>query len=314
MGITLDTDMYLLCSMFNISRKKISDEYSGMSVEEIMKAEAAQGNRAAANFDQSILSNPVKLIELFQLNDPGNKFAILHNMNEQDLDELLPLLSPEDLAIGLNYFTKDKLLNMLEDLPKKELVKYAMEMFSPEQLIQYMPEEQLNKALMSTDMDKGLEIKYLQALKPEVLAQMYEAATDQDAPGSENMGMDGKAQYDGKQLYQQIVALPDNKFKEAMLSMPTQSKKDFIFKMTKDDPKIFLMFDSKAYCNIINQRKEKADMVKSANVIDEKQLVKMVSQLPQDLTAAVLTQIDTKKFADVLLAKFKNILSQIIAG
>lgn len=314
MGITLDTDMYLLCSMFNISRKKIADEYSGMSVEEIMKAEAAQGNRAAANFDQSILSDPVKLIELFQLKDPGNKFAILSNMNERDLDELLPLLSPEDLAVGLKYFTKDKLLDLIEHMPKEELVKYAMQMFSPQQIIQYMPEEQLNKALTSTEMDKGLEIKYLQSLKPEVLAQMYEAATGQPAPGSENVGLDGKANLDGRQLYNSIVALPDDKFQEAMLGIPIQNKKDFLFKISKDDPKVFLMFDPKAYCDIIGQRKEKSEMVQYANTIDENQLVKMVSQLPQDLTAAVLTQIDTKKFADVLMSKFKNILSEIVAG
>jgi hypothetical protein len=31
----------------------------------------------------------------------------------------------------------------------------------------------------------------------------------------------------------------------------------------------------------------------------------MLEELPKDLTAVVLTQIDTKKFADVLLANFK---------
>lgn len=314
MGITLDTNMYLLCSMFNISYKKITDEYSGMSVEDIMKAEAAQGNTAAASFDQSVLNDPNKLIELFELQNPGNKFAILSNMNERDLDELLPLLKPQDLTVALNYFTKDKLLNMFEELPKEELVNYVMQMFAPEQLMQYMPEEQLNKALQSTDMDKSLEIKYLKTMKPEILAQMYEAATGQEAPGSQNVGMDGKAKYDSKELYNSIVSLPDDKFQDAMLAIPTQNKKDFMSKMAKEDPKIFQMFDSDAYCNIINQRKEKADMVLYANVIDEKQLVNMVSQLPQDLTAAVLTQIDTDKFADVLLSKFKNILSQVIAG
>lgn len=314
MGITIDANMYLLCSMFNISRKKLAHEYSNMNVEEIMKAEAKQGNTAAANFDKSVLGDPIKLIELFELKDPGNKFAILRNMNEHDLDEILPLLSPEDLATGLNFFTKDKLLDLTNDLPKEQLVKMSFEMFSPEQLMQFMPEEQLNKALSSQDMDKSLEIKYLQSLKPEIMAQMLEAVTGEPATGAENIGLDGQANLDKAALYTQLTALPDDKFQEAMLNIPTQNKRDFMLKMSKDNPKIFEMFESDAYTNIINQRKEKQDIVNSAQVLDPKHLVKMIAQLPQELTAAVLTQIDTKKFADILLASFKDILNKIVAA
>lgn len=314
MGISINIDTYLFCSMFNISATKLYSEYSGKSIEEIMQAEAAQGNPEAAKFDKAILNDPVKLIELFQLKDPENKFAILSNMNEHDLKELLPLLEQADLMVGLNFFTKDKLLAMAEDLPKEQLVKMAFEMFSPEQLMQFMPEKQLDKALMSTDMDKGLEIKYLQTLKPEILAQMLESVTGQ-AAGSGDVGLDGKPRgLNASDLASQITALPDDKFQEAMINIPPQNKRDFILRMTKDDPKIFLMFDSDAYTNIINQKKEKQDIVKSAKVIQPEQLVKMIAQLPQDLTAAVLTQIDVKKFADVLMSSFKQILGQLVAG
>lgn len=313
MGIALNVDTYLFCSMFNISAKKLSTEYSGKSIEEIMKSEAAQGNTAAAKFDSSVLSDPVKLIELFKLKDPANKYAILSNMNENDLDNLLPLLEEADLVTGLNYFTKEKLLSMSEGLPKDQLVNMTFQMFSPEQIMQLMPEGQLNKAILSTDMDKGLEQKYLKTLKPEIMAQMLEAATGQPVTGAQSFGLDGKAKLDGEALYSQINALPDDKFQEAMVNIPPQNKRDFMLKMSQENPKIFLMFDSSAYINIISNKKEKQDIVKSANVIEGDQLVKMISQLPQNLTASVLTQLDTKKFADVLLAQFKDILSQVMA-
>lgn len=314
MSITIDANMNLFYGLFNISPKKLAHEYSGMTVEEIMKAEAEQGNAAAAKFDREILSNPIKLIELFELRDPGNKFAILHNMNERDLEELLPLLQKADLLTGLNFFTKDKLLDMVEDLPKEELVKFTFQMFSPEQLMQFMPEDQLNKILTSKDMDKNMELKYLQTIKPEVLAQMLEAATGQPVAGAENIGLDGQANLDGQALITQISNLPDDKFQEAMLGMPQQNKRDFVLKLTKDNPKLYLSVDSRTYTDIINNRKEKEDIVKAANVLEPKYLVKMIGQLPQDLTAVVLTQIDTKRFADMLLANFKNVLSQIIAA
>lgn len=313
MGITIDADMYLICSMFNVSYKKIANEYSGMSVEEIMQAEAKQGNTAAAQFDAEVLSNPVKLIELFQLKDPGNKFSILQNMNENDMQDLLPLLQQKDLVVGLNYFSKDKLLDMMKDLPMEQLVKMTFQMFSPEQVMQFLPEEQLNKALQSTDMDKNLEIKYLQTMKPEVMAQMLEAATGQPVPTSQNSGLDAQAGYDKQALFSQIASLPDDKFKEAMLGIPTQNKRSFLLKMSQEEPKIFQMFDAEAYTKMVGQRKQKEDMVKSAIVLEQDSLVKMISQLPKDLTAAVLTQIDTGKFADVLQSQFKDILKQIVA-
>jgi Mg/Co/Ni transporter MgtE len=300
--------------MFNISYKKISNEYSGMTVDEIMKAEAEQGNTAAAKFDSSILGNPIKLIELFGLKDVGNKYAILSNMNEHDLDELLPMLEVEDLVIGLNFFTKDKLIELINELPIEQLVKLTFEMFPPDKIMQYMPQDQLDKVLTSDKMDKSLEIKYLKTLPPEVLAKMIEAATGQPAAGAEKLGMDGKPQFDGQNLFNQIVALPDDKFQEAILGMPTKNKQGFILSMAKENPKIFELFEPEAYTNIINSRKDKEDIIKSAHVIEQDQLVKMIQQLPQDLTAVVLTQIDTKKFADILIANFKDILSQIVAG
>ncbi len=316
MGITIDANTYLLCSLFNISYKKITHQYSGMTVEEIMEAEAEQGNTAAANFDKTVLNDPIKLIELFQLKDPGNKFAILRNMNEHDLEELLPLLEQADLIMGLNFFTKDKLLVLMEDLPKEQLVKFTLEMFSPEHLMQLMPEYHMNRVLMSTEMkeNKGLELKCLESINPEILAQMIEAATGQEAAGVGEPGLNGKPVFDKKAMLEQLATLPDDKFQDAILSMPKVTKQDFILQMTKENPKIFELFDAHAYTSIINSRKEKEDMIKAANVIETEHLVKMMEELPKDLTAVVLTQIDTRKFADVLLANFKNILSEIVAA
>lgn len=314
MGIAINVDKILLCSMFNINAQKLNTQYYGMSIDEIMKAEAASGNTAAANFDSSILNNPVKLIELFELKDPGNKFQILNNMSEHDLAELLPLLSQDDLIQGLQYFTKDKLLKLVEELPKEQLVKFVFDMFSPAQVMAMMPEDQLNKVLMSPNMDKNLELKFLQTLKPEIMAQIIEAVTGKPAAGMQDVGMDGKPHFDVKMLLEQLKSLPDDRFKEAMTSIPTANKQEFVYRMAQADPKIYLLFDADAYTNIINQKKDKQDLIRSASVIDNEQLVKMNQQLPKDLMSMVLTQIDTMVFAKQLISNFKNILTQIIAG
>lgn len=315
MSLAIATDMYLLCNLFNINYRKINNEYKGMTIEQIMQTEAAQGNSAAASYDATILSDPIKLIELFKLNNAGNKYSILHYMNESDLTKLLPLLEQEDLVQGLNFFTKDKLLIMMEELPKDQLIKLTGQMFSQEQIIQYLPEDQINKMLQSTDMDKDQELKYLKSINPQVLAFMMESVTGQPASGVGEVGMNGQPkQIDGDAVYNQIASLPDDKFQEAMLSMPKQHKRDFVLQLAKNNPKLYLSVDSDAYTKMISQRKDKSDIVKASTVIDHDNLVKMIAKLPKDLMAVVLTQIDTKKFADQLLTKFKDIISQIVAA
>lgn len=347
MSITIAADMHLLCSLFHISPQKIANDYQGMTVDEIMEAEAAQGNVAAAHYDSEILSNPQKLIELFKLEDVGNKFAILHNMNEHDLDNLLPLLKQEDLVQGLNFFTKEKLLTMDEDLPKQQLVKLVGQLFPPDQIMQLLPEEQLNKMLQSTDMDKQQELKYLQSIKPEILAFMLESATGKPVDGAQaemldaqsaqanaaqtaqagqagagaqtavatpSVGLGGQPNYNKAALLEQIASLPDDKFQEAMLSMPKQAKRAFLLKLTSENPKLLNSVDAQAYTAMMRDRKDKGDIVKASSVIDHENLVKMVAKLPKDLISVVLTQIDTNKFADKLQAHFKDILKQIIAA
>lgn len=312
--ITLDSNIILLCSMFNISYRKLANEYTGMSVEQIMQAEAQQGNTAAANFDQSVLGDPQKLIELFKLDDIGNKYAILSNMNEHDLENLLPFLEQQDLMAGLQFFTKDKLVDLSKNLPQKDLVKYVFNMFSPEQIMQLMPDEEIDKALTSEQLDKNFILKYLPSLKSEILAQMYETATG-DTSNAPTMGIDGvQTDLTSQEFTNKLSLLPDAKFKEALLSMPPQTKKNFTLMLSRENPNIFLLFNPQAYAHIIDNRKNKEEMIKASNAIDNEQLVKMLKELPQDLTAIVLTQIDTKKFADVLLTQFKSILAEVIAG
>lgn len=338
MSITIDADKHLLCSLFKINYLKLSNEYQGMSVEEIMKAEAAQGNTAATNYSAEILSNPKKLIELFKLTDTGNKYAILNNMSEHDLDEMLPLLNQADLMQGLNFFTKDKLLKMAEELPKEQLVNYTFQMFSQEQIMQYLPEGQINKMLMSTDMDIDQEKKQLMSVKPQVLAVMLESVMGKPIEELQNPGggvvkelsdktgvkgdkpmitsydMNGQPNYNAQAIYEQLVNLPADKFQDAMLAMPKQNKRDFVGKLAKLNPKLYLAVDAHAYTDIISQRKDKDDLVKASSVLKPEQLIKMLQHLPKDLTAVVLTQIDENKFADKLLAGFKNILRELIAG
>lgn len=299
--IRIDTDLSYIMNKLNISSQRVS-MYAGKSIDEIVEAEAAQGNQQAAKFDLEVLSNSDALQKAFKLADPNNRYEILKNLNESDLEALLPLLETEDLVYGLNFFTKDKLLDLVGDIPKDQLIKYVFELFSPEQVMKLMPEEHLNKFLTSTDLDKSMVMKHLKTLSPEVLAQMLEAATGQKAEGTSQ-----------QDLIDQISMLKPDKYKDALISIPEEKKRKFILGMVKEDSKLYEIFDADAYTKVLNS-KEKPDLVKAASCIEPDQLIKMMGELPKDLLSIVVTQIDPKEFADILIKNFQDVLAQIAAG
>ena len=111
MSIVLDTNMKLFAERLNITSSRMVQDYGLKTVDEIIEAEAAQGNTQAVNYAREMYNSPEKLIKIFKLTDVENKFVILHNMDDKTRLMVLPLLEKEDLVMGLYFFTKDKLLS-----------------------------------------------------------------------------------------------------------------------------------------------------------------------------------------------------------
>ena len=122
MAVVLDTNMKLFAERLNITSSRMVRDYGMSTVDEIIEAEAAQGNTQAVNYAREMYNSPSKLIKIFKLTDVENKFVILHNMDDKTRLQVLPLLEKEDLVMGMYFFTKDKLLSMLMEVDIEELV------------------------------------------------------------------------------------------------------------------------------------------------------------------------------------------------
>lgn len=105
--IRLDIDLSYLTKNFEIGTQRLN-QYGAKSIDEIMEAEAAQGNTKAADFQQDVINDPKQLVKLFKLSNAKNRYAILSQMNSQDLEYIAQFLTPEDLQMGLMFFNKDK--------------------------------------------------------------------------------------------------------------------------------------------------------------------------------------------------------------
>ncbi len=301
MSLAIDSTYEYLRSKLGLTQAKMI-EYRNKSIREILESEAAQGNQAAIQLAADMFTNPERLIELFQLSDPENKLVIMKMMTSQQLEKLLPMLEKDDMVQGLRFFTMDTLMKMLEKIPKEELVKTVFQLFSEAQVIELMPEKQLDKVLTGFDMDRELLLKNLKSIPEEYLRQMIESVTGAEAQGNQ------------AELINTISQFGDLDYKNAIKNLDPDQKRKLTLLITSTDNKYYMNFDTDAYTHMISQNREKEDTVKAMGVIKPEYLERMLTHLPQDLLQIVTTQIDTEKFAHALIYKFPELLAKLVAS
>ncbi len=299
--IIIDADLTTLMQKLNISQAQML-QYGNMSIEDIVEAEAEKGNTQAVDYAAELFTNVEKLVKIFKLSDPNNKLEILSEMTAQQLYLFLPEMEEADLSEGLKYFTQDKLLSMLEKIPPEQLVNTVFQLFSQEEIIQHMPEDELNQFLTSTEIEKNKVLEHMKEIPPEYIAQMIENVT-----GEEVKDMDQKKMLD------QVENFNPLDFKNALVSLQPVAKQQLTLGLAKEHTELFQLFDPRAYTNMINTYKQQPELVKAMAVIEEDEKIKMLKELPNDLLAIVITQIDAEDFADILINKCPEILAEIVA-
>ena len=297
MTISLNTDQYYLQNQLNISTSRMRN-YADMSIDDIIEAEAESGNTVAKDYGRKLFGNVDELIQTFQLDDPTNKYNIINQMSAEQRNKVLDLLDAEDMVIGLNFFTQEKLEQMLGNVSVAESANVAIEAFPMEQLIKMIPEEELEQFFMSSEVRKNDVTTQLSNLDPELLIQMTEGMTGQAADSN-----------DVSKLLAQISSLPDKQFKETMASMEPEIQQNIIFQMANEDKDTLLNFSNQTFTNMVSKL-QKPDMVKSMIALDSDSLQIMTKQLPEDLFSIVATQVDTKQLAKLLIDRCPDVLEK----
>ena len=301
MSIVIDADLTTLMTKLNISAMKMQQEYALMTIEEIVEAEAEAGNQAAVEYAEELFKSPDMLVKIFKLADPNNKLELLSEMSADQLKAFLPLMEEEDLNEGLKFFTQDKLLKMLEEIPPEQLVNTVFEMFSQEEIIQYLPEDQLDKFLTDTDIEKNKVLNHLPYIPKEYLAQMYESVSGENA---EKLNSD--------QIIDKLSELNPLQFQDAMLAMQPVAKQQLTLSLAKEHTELYQNFDAHAYTNMIHTYKQQPEVVKAMAVIEPEEKLKMLQELPNDLLSIVITQMDARVFADTLLKENPELIAKIM--
>ena len=305
--IRLDIDLSYLAKNYQIGTSRIN-QYTYKSIDEIMEAEAAQGNTQAADFETDVLNNPRELLKLFRLASADNRYRILRNLNTAELINLLQYLEPQDLLMGLMFFTKEKLLSLIYKLPKEKMAKILFNKISPERFLKMIPEKEIDKFFDSDKLDKEKIMDFIKTINPEKLNKMMQKFIKKmTGQKTDNLEMETE------QIFEFLDKLKPDYFKEALKCFEREEKMGLILFLTKEEPKLFNEFSKDALIFPFKQM-DKPDIVKAMNKLEPEDLIKMVQELPDDLLAAVVTQIDPLEFAGILVSSYKDILSEIGIG
>ena len=296
MPVVLDTNMKLFAERMHITSSRMIQDYGLKTVDEIIEAEAAQGNTHAINYAREMYNSPAKLIKIFKLTDVENKFVILHNMDDRTRQMILPLLDQEDLVMGLYFFTQDKLLEMLKEVDIEELVRVVLGAFALEDIVMMFTEDDLAAFFQNEDLEKYDVIEQLKSLPPQVMIKFVEGVTGR--PSEETNPMD---------LIKSIESLPIDKYRDFMSAIDPDVQRQLTFQLTKTKPKYLQLFENDRYINMLSTLM-KPEMVKPMIALNKESLVNMITELPEDLMSIVGAQIDTKVFAEFLLDGHLEIL------
>ena len=296
--IQLQVDYALLNKFFGIPLNKIP-QYANKDLEEIMEIEAQEGNTKAKNYEK-ILSDPDKLYDIFKLTNVENKYIILQNMSEDDLDNLLPLLEQEDLLKGLNFFTEEKLVTMCEELPTEALADMILEKFNLEIVLSLMSEDAMDEFLNQPDIERRYSMQYFESLHGDDFKKMMAKYLGPE--------FEEKSQKEGLEY---LNNMDNSKYKQFLLSFERNDKIKLIDNIASQDEKFVYLFkneDMVAPMNLL----QKEDKIKTMGSLDKEFILPMIEELPLDLTQIVLTQIDSRELSEVLARDFQDILSSVV--
>ena len=295
--IQLNLDLNYLTRYFEITTQRLN-EYSSKSIEEVMELEELQGNQAASLIS-SAMQNPKKLAKILQLMDPENRYLIIRNLSENDLQKLLPYLEQEDLLWGLRYFRVDKIIEMLNKLPTEELLSVVLQRFTLKDIFLLMPQEDVDKFFENQEVERKDVMKYFETLNPSelerILVQQF-GSSMKDKTQEEHLAF--------------IESMRDKDFTKMLQNMERPDQVGLMVGLVKEKPQLMEQISPE---NITRPMRtmEKHDILKCMDVLDNEFLIPMVQELPPDLLQVVATQIDPVVFAQVLIDEFPEVLAKI---
>ena len=252
---------------------------------------------------QKLLKQPEKMAKILKLADPQNRYLIIKELNEDDLTKILPFLSSEQLAIGLQFFTTEGLSDLMTALPKEELVNLLLVHFTMDDVVPFMQQNEMDRFFQNPHLEKKDVMEYLEGLE---YGKFQEIMVNQFGP--EYKGKD-PAEYLNK-----INSMEDKEYKRFLTGMDNGQKGEMIAGLCEINPDYYMEFDNSILVRPMINGLQKEDIIKTMSTLDTEFLVPMREELPKDLIQVVATQVDPTIFADMLSSEFPDLIMEMLGS
>lgn len=243
------------------------------------------------------ITSASELIKIFSLTEPSNKLKVLSNLNYSQQLALIDLLNPEAKVLGMKLYSKDKILNMLFETSKKDISKVLMGAMPMKKIFQLIPEEFLNRFILSDKLDKDNFRKAFQKFSPEQLTKFMENLI--------GIPMKGKSKPD---MLKMLEKVPLKVLQPNLLTIKPEQKVLLISKMMEADNDLFDVF-SKGQLLMPLDKIDKEQALTGFNNLDTNLVGNMLTQLPDELMPLLLTMVDSDALANTLLNKYPDIIT-----
>ena len=174
--ITIDTELIYKSQYYGLNTKRTNPN-AYKSIDSYPEERALEGASGNQNLKSGDIDSD-EIIKALKLHLPQNRLAILKMLNHSELVDLLYLLEKGGLALGLKFFTKEKLLNNIYDLPKQEILKILFKVYSKDDFLQMMPTKALMAFLGSSKIQHRELLKAMEGMPKHLLAQILESVTE----------------------------------------------------------------------------------------------------------------------------------------
>lgn len=295
--IELDVNLSYLTRHFNINTERLN-QYRGQTVDQIIQQEVKSGNSEALRF-ASTIKDPKELSELLTLSNINNRYLIISTLNEEDLAKILENLTSAQLAWGLNFFSQEMLMKLMNELPQEELLKVVFQKFTLTNIVELMPEEELDTFLQNTEVDRKAIMECFEQFNKKFLNKIMFDVTGQNFQDKRK-----------SEIFDYMNNLDDNEFNRFVLSMDQFQKQTLTYFLCQNDEKLMLQLDQKSISRpMLSLNKE--DIVPCFEVLEPEFLIPMIEELPRELIDVVASQIDVSQFAELMIKEFPEILKTI---
>lgn len=299
--IELNLDLSYLSRYYELSTQRIN-KYSEDDPDKLITLETMVG---AVTLDRdelrALLLHPDKVARILQLQKPKSRYLILKNLNEDDLMKILPYLSSEQLAWGLQYFTSEKLEMLINKLPTEQVATLVFQHFGIMDILNLMHEDKMDNFLKNEKLERKDIMKYFEQLDSEQFRQIMMKQF--------GASMEKK----GKEDYLNILnSMNPDKFTEFLTNFERKDKMQLIAGVISIKPEYVLLLENEDLSRPF-MLMDKDKILKTMPVLDPEFLVPMIEELPAELMQVVATQIDPDIFAEIIVQEFPDLLMEMLS-